>query len=361
MADASSSASASRRLNATDEISASRGLARWLSSNRLSFACSSYQTGRLLLVGSHEDGAVSVNQSRFDRVMGLYWRPGRLYVAAKSAIWRLENILRPGERANGVHDLLLSPRNAQQTGDLDIHEIGINASGQSFFVNTSFSCLATTDPVHSFREVWRPSFISQLAPEDRCHLNGVAFDDDGVPAYVTAASRSDIVGGWREHRADGGVIIDVKTNDVVVEGLSMPHSPRLAGGELIFLESGRGWIVGLDLKTGARRDIAFCPGFLRGLTIHNGHALVTVSQPREAGFKGLALEGELASRGASAWCGVLVVQLSTGGIVEWMRFQAPVTEMFDVVAMPGVRCPMVITPDSPEAEQTLSFVPRGTL
>lgn len=349
-------ASAGPRTVQSEDISASRGLARWLASNRLSFACTSYQTGRLMLVGSHEDGAVAVNQCGFDRAMGLCWRPGRLYVATKSAVWRLENILRPGERANGVHDVVLTPRNAQLTGDLDVHEIGVDAQGRSTFVNTSFSCLATTDPVHSFRPVWKPPFITRLAPEDRCHLNGVAFGIDGAPAYVSAAGVSDIVGGWREHRGDGGVLIDVRTDMIVAEGLSMPHSPRVVGDEIFFLDSGRGWIVRLDPISGERRDVAFCPGFLRGLAIHNGHALVTVSEPREAGFKGLPLEGNLEARGAIAWCGVLVVQLSTGDIVEWMRFNGAVTEVFDVVALPGVRCPMVIAPDSAEAQQTITFI-----
>ncbi|HEX8256927.1 MAG TPA: TIGR03032 family protein, partial [Allosphingosinicella sp.] len=281
---------------AAPDITASRGLSRWLKSRHTSFAFSSYQTGQLFLVGSQADGTVSVNQHYFQRAMGLAWRPGRLYLASQYQLWRLENVLRPGELANRAFDLLLVPRNAQTTGDLDMHEIAVDDAGRVLFVNTSYSCLATLDLRNSFRPIWKPPFISRLAAEDRCHLNGLAVGPRGEPRYVTAVSRSDVVNGWRERRAEGGVLIDVATGGTVTDQLSMPHSPRLVGDDLYLLDSGRGFLVRIDPKDGSRTDIAFCPGFLRGLSIHAGHALVTVSKPREATFGGLALAGELAAR-----------------------------------------------------------------
>lgn len=113
----------------------------------------------------------------------------------------------------------------------------------------------------------------------------------------------------------------------------------------------------LDIATGQRSDIAFCPGLLRGLSIHKGHALVTVSQPREATFQGLPLAQELEARGGAPWCGALVVELSSGDIVEWMRFHVPLTELFDVAAMPGVVNPMAVSPDSAAAQQTITVAP----
>ena len=106
-------------------------------------------------------------------------------------------------------------------------------------VNTLFSCLCTLHSSYSFVPRWQPPFISGLAPEDRCHLNGLAMDE-GQPAYVTAVSRSDTVDGWRDRRGDGGVVIDVRTNQVVCQGLSMPHSQRLHRGELWVLNAGTG-------------------------------------------------------------------------------------------------------------------------
>lgn len=337
------------------DLTASRGLSRWLASNRLSFAFTSYQSGQLFLVGTQEGGTISVNQQYFQRAMGLAFRGGRLHLASQFQLWRLENILRPGETANRHFDALFVPRNAQTLGDIDVHELTVNEAGRAIFVNTSFSCLATADVRHSFRPVWKPAFISRLANEDRCHLNGLAADEAGQPRYVTAVSRSDIVNGWRERRGDGGVVIDVADQRIVTEGLSMPHSPRLADGKLYVLDSGRGFIVRADVATGERSDVAFCPGFLRGMAIHAGHAIVTVSKPREGSFTGLAIESELKARDADAWCGVLVVDLATGDIVEWVRLNSGIDELFDVAILPGVRCPMALGPATPEVQQTISF------
>ena len=182
----------------------------------------------------------------------------------------------------------------------------------------------------------KPPFISKLAPEDRCHLNGLAMRD-GVPAYVIAVCKSDVVNGWRDRRAEGGCVIDVTTNSIVSEKLSMPHSPRLHQGRLWVLNSGTGRLGTVDTATGEFSPHTFCPGFLRGLAFHNGYALVGLSMPRDGSFAGLALDGELQKRDAEPWCGVQIVELSSGNIVEWIRLEGDVTELFDVQVIPGVR------------------------
>jgi len=340
----------------TSNITISRGLGAWLRSHNTSLAFTSYQTGQLFLVGAHPNGTVSFNQQNFERAMGLCWQPGRLYVGSLFQLWRLENMLRPGELGNQAFDAVLVPRNAQTTGDIDIHEVGIDRGGRVIFVNTKYSCLCTLDLTHSFKPVWKPPFISRLAPEDRCHLNGLAMDQ-GMPRFVTAVSRSDVLAGWRERRHEGGVLIEVETNRIVTEQLSMPHSPRVFGDTLYALDSGRGQIVRIDPASGAKTDIAFCPGFLRGLAIHDGHAIVTASKPRGGSFGGLLLDGEMKARDAEAWCGVMIVDLRTGDIVEWIRLEGHITELFDVTVLPGVRCPMALGPATVEIHNTISFDP----
>jgi uncharacterized protein (TIGR03032 family) len=61
------------------------------------------------------------------------------------------------------------------------------AKDRLIFANTKYSCLATFDPVHSFQAAWKPRFTSKLAPEDRCHLNGLAIKD-GAPKYMTESA-----------------------------------------------------------------------------------------------------------------------------------------------------------------------------
>lgn len=336
------------------EINASRGFAAWLQSHNLSLAFTSYQTGQLFLVGRLPNGSISFNQQNFTRAMGLYSQPDRLYLGSLSQIWRLENMLRPGELGNDAFDAVYVPRNAQTTGDVDVHELGVDAKGRVIFVNTRYSCLATLDTRYSFKPIWKPPFISKLAGEDRCHLNGFAMGG-GEPRYVTAVSQTDVVDGWRARRDSGGVLIDVQTNRIVTDKLSMPHSPRIKGKHVYLLDSGRGQIVRVDPASGAREDIAFCPGFLRGLAIHNDHAIVTVSKPRDGSFKELALQAEIEKRDGEAWCGILVVDLKRGDIVEWVRLEGEIAELFDVAAIAGVRCPMSVGVGTIEIQSSIVF------
>jgi uncharacterized protein (TIGR03032 family) len=140
-------------------------------------------------------------------------------------IWRFENILGKGQLANAIFDRCYVPRNAQFTGAIDIHELGIQKGGAVIFVNTKYNCLCVPSVTHSFKVIWKPAFISKIVAEDRCHLNGLAMKD-GKAKYVTAVCRSDTIDGWRDRRQDGGVVIDVESGEIVCEGLSMPHSPQ---------------------------------------------------------------------------------------------------------------------------------------
>jgi uncharacterized protein (TIGR03032 family) len=318
-------------------ISCTRGFPDWLLRNNVSLAFTSYQTGRLYLVGVNANGQTAFHERFLARAMGLWADPQRLVVSTLFQVWRFENVL-SGEFDGANPDRHYVPRVAHTTGDLDIHDIGVMADGRIVFVNTLFSCLAMLSPTQGFRLYWKPPFISKLAAEDRCHLNGMAMRD-GAPAFVTATSRSDVVNGWRDRRAEGGTVVDVTTNAIVTDKLSMPHSPRWHEGRLWLLNSGTGHLGTVDIETGAFEPRVFCPGFLRGLAFHNGHAIVGLSLPRDGSFSGLALDGELKKRDADPWCGVQIVNLASGDIVEWIRLEGGVSELFDIAVLPGVRWP----------------------
>ena len=203
------------------------------------------------------------------------------------------------------HDRLYVPKVANTTGDLDIHDIAIDGDGRPVFVATKFGCIATLAVRSSFTPLWRPAFLSKLAAEDRCHLNGLAMEE-GRPRYVTAVSQSDVVDGWRDRRQNGGVVLEVPESRVLASGLSMPHSPRLYRGRLWLHNSGTGQFGSIDPGGGPFEPLTFCPGYLRGLAFVGDYAVVGLSQPRhEKTFSGLALETELAKRDAEPRCGLL--------------------------------------------------------
>jgi uncharacterized protein (TIGR03032 family) len=338
-------------------ISTSRGFVDFLATNRLSLALTSYQTGQLMLIGPLLDGRLSVFQRNFVRAMGLWATPQRLYLTSIAQIWRLENVLGPGQLAtqqNIHYERLYVPRMSHTTGDVDAHELGVDANDRLIFVNTKYSCLASFDPVHSFKAVWKPNFISKLAPEDRCHLNGLAMQN-GAPKYVTAVSRCDVVDGWRERRHEGGILIDVETDRVVTEDLSMPHSPRLNAGALWVLDSGRGDLARVDARTGKRERVAFCPGFARGLSFWRGYALVATSLPRDGAFKGLELEDNIKAKDGEPRCGAYVIDTRNGDILHWIRFEGAVRELFDAAFIPGVRAPMCVGLGNPEMRTLITF------
>ena len=336
------------------EKSCSRGFGPWLAKQNLSLAVTSYQSGRLYLVGSDTAGRVSFYERIFERAMGVVGNNQRIFLGGLFQLWRFENVLRKGQLANKLHDRCYVPRNAQTIGDLDIHELGIRKDGRVVFVNTKYSCLAELDPVHSFKAVWKPPFISKLAPEDRCHLNGLAMKD-GLPKYVTAVCRSDTVDGWRDRRNDGGVVVDVDTDEIVCEGLSMPHSPRWHNGKLWLLNAGTGHLGWVDFETKRFVPFTFCPGFLRGLSMHGDIAAIGLSKPRNKRFEGLDLDAELAKRDADPWCGVQFVSLVTGDVQQWVRFEGDLNEVFDVCFLPGVRNPMLVGLKTTDVRELITF------
>jgi uncharacterized protein (TIGR03032 family) len=330
-------------------ISISKGFGEWLRTNEVSLAASTYQTGQLFLMGVRTDGQVNVDWSNFSHATGLAWDERGLWIGTLYQIWRLESLPKP---IYNDFDVTLVPRSARTIGRIEVHDFGVDKKGRLIFANTAFSCLSTLHPRDNFRPIWKPPFISELLAEDRCHLNGLAMRDRG-PAYVSAVSQSDHRQGWRELRE--GLIIDVPTSEVVAEGFRMPHSPRVYDGRLFALDSGRGRLVEVDVATGKIEEILFCPGFLRGLAFHNGYAIIGSSKPRHKLFGGLPIQDELDKRKEEPWCGIFVVDLKSGTIAEWLRFDTMISEMFDVVTLPGIRCPGAIDTTSKQIQEVVTF------
>jgi uncharacterized protein (TIGR03032 family) len=323
------------------EINTSRQFTHWMAEQQLSLALTTYQAGKLFLLGLQPDGRLSVFERTFNRCLGL-WADGQtMWMSSLYQMWRFENVIEPGNNVSG-YDRLFVPQVGYTTGDLDIHDVAVESSGRVVFVNTLFGCLATLSDTHSFVPLWKPPFISKLAAEDRCHMNGLALEN-GRAKYVTAVSQSDVADGWRDRRHDGGCVLDVESNEIITSGLSMPHSPRVYRGRLWLLNSGTGHFGFIDRSTGNFEKVAFCPGYLRGLSFHGDYAIVGLSKSREnKTFSGLELDGNLKSGGVDARCGVQIIDLRSGDVVHWIRVEGVVQELYDVVTLPNVARPQAL-------------------
>ncbi|HEX4009320.1 MAG TPA: TIGR03032 family protein [Solirubrobacteraceae bacterium] len=308
-----------------------------------SLLISTYQTNRLVCARIR-DGAVNTHFRTYDKPMGIAVAPGRIALGTRNEVWDLRDMPRVAAQIEpaGSHDACYLPRRRHVTGDIAVHDLAF-AGGELWLVATAFSCLATLDDTHSFVPRWRPPFITALAPEDRCHLNGVAVIDDR-PAYVTAVGTTDEPGGWRPAKAGGGVLIDVGSSQVAIAGLSMPHSPRWHQGRLWLLESGRGTLCAADPAAGTVEIVAELPGFTRGLAFAGQTAFVGLSQIRESATFG---ELPVTRRPGERQCGVWAVDLGTGAVSGFLRFDGLVQEIFDVAVLHRRRFPEIGEPGDP--------------
>lgn len=339
-------------------ISASRLFVSWLAEQNASIVFTTYQGGKVFFIGLTERGELAIFNRNLARVMGMAVHGNSLWIATLWQLWRFENALKPGEQ-HGAHDRYYVPQLAYTTGDIDVHDVGVGADGEPVFVSSLFSCLARPDPKYSFNPIWKPPFVSKYAAEDRCHLNGLAMRD-GIPAQVSCVGRSDANEGWREHRRAGGLIIDVASNAIVCAGLSMPHSPRWHQGKLYVLNAGSGEFGWIDLAAGRFTPIAFCPGFLRGLSFIGDYAIVGLSKQRQnRTFSDLALDEALATRGVSARCAVQIVDLKRGDVVHELRIDGAIEELFDTAIIPGARNCGAVGFVSDEIRRTLSLPPHA--
>jgi uncharacterized protein (TIGR03032 family) len=300
---------------------------------------STYQAGKLVILRA-DGNTINTHFRTFNRPMGMAADRQRLMLGSLMEIVEFRNMPDVARRLQDPprHDAVYMARRGHITGHIDIHEMAWDADGAIWFVNTMFSCLCTLDTKSSFVPRWRPKFVTHYAPEDRCHLNGLAMRN-GIPRYVSALGETNVHEGWRANKRNGGLIIDVTTNRVVTRGLSMPHSPRWYDNRLWVLESGRGALCTVDLKTGERTDVARVPGFCRGIDFIGPVAFIGLSQLRgTTPFTDIPITDDNTERLSGVWA----VHIHTGKTIAFLKFTGGVQEIFAVQAVPGVLFPEIV-------------------
>jgi len=347
--------SASGRAPAANESpfrsSFTSGFPQALTDLRSSLLISTYQSGRLICARAN-GGMLNTHLRDFDKPMGLAVGQGRFALGTRTEVWDFldhPSVAAKVEPAN-THDACYLPVNRHTTGDILIHDMAFDKQGELWAVATQFSCLVTFNQDSSFIPRWKPEFISELAAGDRCHLNGLA-NRDGRPRYVTALGTTDKPGTWREHKATGGVLIDVTTNEIIKDGLCMPHSPRWHDGNLWLLESGKGQLARIDVATGELTTVGDLPGFTRGMAIAGSYAFIGLSQIRESStFGDLPITKRLKER----TCGVWMVDLRSGNTTAFLKFEDLIQEIFEVCLLPGARYPEIAEPGSSAVSTTFT-------
>jgi uncharacterized protein (TIGR03032 family) len=311
-----------------------------LSQLGVSLLVSTYQAGKVAAVGV-TDGELTLSYHNFEHAIGLAVKPDGIAVAARAQVWFLQAARDLAARVEplGRHDACFLTRSSHFTGEVQAHELAW-AGDELWLVNTAFGCLCTLDGRHSFVPRWRPPFLTALAAEDRCHLNGLAMVD-GAPKYVTALAETDTPQGWRANKVHSGCLIDVASGQTVARGFAMPHSPRVHRGRVWMLHSGAGQLVWVDPASGRAETVTELPGYTRGLALFDRFAFVGLSKIRETStFGGMPI----AERRSELRCGVGVVDLTTGRLMAHLEFVTGVEEIFDVQVVPGVRCPALSGP-----------------
>ena len=324
----------------------------WIARAGGSLAITTYQAGKVAMIG-WDGQQVTLLMRQFDKPLGLAVQRNRLALATRHDVWTFGNAPSLAhdylEDSPGRYDALYLPRATFHTGDLHTHDVAY-VGDDLLLVNTRFSCLARLSRDFSFAPVWRPKFVSDLVPEDRCHLNGVVVRDDR-PKYVTALGTTDTAGGWRENKAAGGVLIDVETDEIVCDGMSMPHSPRWHDDRLWVLNSGTGELLVVDPADGQSSVVCGLPGYLRGLCFVGPYALVGLSKIREKHiFGGLPIQ----NRCEKLLCGVAVIDLRAGSVAAMFEFTTGCEELYDVRFLPGIRRPMILNLEKPAVRQAIT-------
>ncbi len=290
---------------------------------------------------------------QFQKPMGIAVQGQQLAIATQHEVWLFANApdLAPTylEDQPGRYDALYLPRALHFTGDLNIHDIAYGNDGL-WAVNARFSCLASLSADFSFIPRWRPPFISDNVPEDRCHLNGLAMVD-GQPRYVTAFGATDTVGGWRDHKQSGGILIDVEQHEVILRGLCMPHSPCWHGDRLWLLNSGAGELWQVDPQSGQHQVVCTLPGFLRGLCCVGNWAIVGLSQIRERRIFG---ELPVQQRFPQLICGIAIVNLTTGELAGTLEFTHGCQEISAVQFLPQITRPTILNAEKTAMRQAFT-------
>jgi uncharacterized protein (TIGR03032 family) len=295
-----------------------------------SLAISTYQAGKVIFLSPKDVNYLVQLPRNFQKPMGfnLNEKSDQLALACRDEVIVFSNsadLAKHYPKGPGKYDALYMPRLTYHTGPMDIHDLSFGSDDKLYAVNTLFSCIMSLDSQYNWQPYWQPAFIDRLVSEDRCHLNGMAMEN-GKPRYATAFGTGNTPQSWRETLLDSGVIFDLEANEVLAEGLAMPHSPRLFNNRLYVLLSATGELVEIDRATGEKNVITKIDGFVRGMAMRDDYLFIGLSKLR----KNSSTFAKLPFAEKALDSGIEVIHLPTGSKAAKITYQTSVDEIYDV-------------------------------
>jgi uncharacterized protein (TIGR03032 family) len=324
------------------QIKYDKSVAELLKELKSVIAISTYQAGKLIFIGAENETSLYQTPISFRKPMGIALLDNKMAVATLDEIHIFSDSKVLAKRfpySNKKFDSLYFPRATYYCGETDLHDINFG-NGGLWAVNTKFSCISTYDINYSFTPRWKPPFITELEPQDRCHLNGMAMIDK-TPAFVTALSKTNRRGGWRDNITKSGVVMKVPDGEIILENLAMPHSPRIINDELYLLLSATGEIIKCDVRNKTYDVISKVSGFIRGMSSYNNYLFVGLSKVRKTS----KTFSKLPVADMSNHAGIVIIDLLSNKIIGEIKYQTTVEEIFDVQILPDTIKPGLINAD----------------
>lgn len=306
-----------------------------------SLAISTYQTGKVVIFSAKDQNQLIQLPRTFPKPMGMAKKGNQWAIATNDSVLVTANApgLAPNYAPNpNVYDSLYIPRASYYTGPLDMHDIQFTKNGL-IGVNTLFSTVCEISSEYSFKNIWQPNFISELKPEDRCHLNGLAVDPiTDTPKYISALGQGDSHRQWKEGMLNGGVLIDMDSQEFVLAELPVPHTPRIYHDGVWMLLSATGELVKVDVNTGKYDVVTKLNGFARGMDRIGDYLFIATSKlrPNSSLFK----DAPVAQRAVN--CGITVVYMPTGQPCGHITYQTSVEELYDLIILEGNLRPNIL-------------------
>jgi len=305
-----------------------------------SIALSTYQAGKVVLISPHPDNEKLITLPRsFRKPMGMSLQGDKMVMSTKDEVLVFQNSRELASfypNKQNTYDSLWLPRVTYYTGLVDMHDIGFGSDG-IYGVNTSFSCICKIDGEYNFTPVWKPPFIKEIVPGDLCHLNGMVILN-GKPKYVTALGTSTTPRGWKENIIDGGALIDVENNEIILDQLSMPHSPKMYNGELYLLTSASGDFIKVNLETKTYTTLKKFDGFCRGLSFCGDFAFIGFSKLR----KNSSTFAKLSFSEKANFSGIKIIHMPTNAEVGEIVYETSVDEIYEVMVLENMVRPNIL-------------------